>query len=319
MDAQFVKQIDDLYHYLEAKLPNAHVCTYLLDIEGTTTALPFVTKVLFPYAEQCIESYVAKMYPLATAEPSDDTDDTILFKNALKEASQQEMAKDYISCEKFISLLKEAMATNSKVSFLKSIQGVLWRSGYQNGEIKGHVFDDTATLFKNVAQGYPHTHIEIYSSGSIAAQKLLFKYSDHGDLVQFISGYHDPTTVGKKIEPQSYQNIRKRICGKPIDRHIIFFTDSVAEVEACVASEAIDACVFFRRPLNTVPSAEEEIILKRLQIPSIVSFSQFESAMRKLRKEEELEHMENGSSVHQSLNSQVQQFVDGPPMLREFT
>ena len=46
----------------------------------------------------------------------------------------------------------------------------------------------------------------IYSSGSVAAQKLIFGHSDAGDLTPFLSGYFD-TTTGPKRDPDSYSKI----------------------------------------------------------------------------------------------------------------
>lgn len=71
------------------------------------------------------------------------------------------------------------------------------------------------------------TRIYIYSSGSIAAQKLLFGYSDHGDLLQFINGTsmnleiesevhslgHFDTTIGSKLESESYVKIGEELFG----------------------------------------------------------------------------------------------------------
>lgn len=49
----------------------------------------------------------------------------------------------------------------------------------------------------------------VYSSGSVAAQKLLFGYSDAGDITGLFSGYFD-THVGAKREVQSYRNIAQQ-------------------------------------------------------------------------------------------------------------
>ncbi len=64
----------------------------------------------------------------------------------------------------------------------------------------------------------------IYSSGSVAAQKLLFANSEHGDLTPKLSGYFD-TNVGMKTDKASYDKIVKEIGCEPLD--ILFLTDIV--------------------------------------------------------------------------------------------
>lgn len=66
--------------------------------------------------------------------------------------------------------------------------------------------------------------IYIYSSGSVAAQKLLFANSEHGDLTLKISGYFD-TTIGAKQDKSSYEKIIKEVGCEPTD--ILFLTDIV--------------------------------------------------------------------------------------------
>ena len=63
-----------------------------------------------------------------------------------------------------------------------------------------------------------------YSSGSIAAQKMLFKHSTEGDLLPFFKGHFD-TTVGSKTEASSYEAILNDI-GKE-GSQCLFLTDLI--------------------------------------------------------------------------------------------
>jgi enolase-phosphatase E1 len=69
----------------------------------------------------------------------------------------------------------------------------------------------------------------IYSSGSVAAQKLFFGHTEYGDLRGRLSGYYD-TTTGPKREAESYRKIAADI-GKPPGT-ILFLSDIVAELDA---------------------------------------------------------------------------------------
>lgn len=82
------------------------------------------------------------------------------------------------------------------------------------------VYPDVPPLFKSL-QGM--TPIYIYSSGSVLGQKLLFQYSNYGNLLPFIKGHYD-TAIGSKLEKESYEKIEKDIgaSGK-----LLFVSDNV--------------------------------------------------------------------------------------------
>jgi enolase-phosphatase E1 len=74
----------------------------------------------------------------------------------------------------------------------------------------------------------------IYSSGSVAAQKLLFGFSEAGDLTPLLSGYFD-TGVGHKRETESYRRIATAI-GRP-SGEILFLSDIAEELDAARAAD----------------------------------------------------------------------------------
>ena len=69
----------------------------------------------------------------------------------------------------------------------------------------------------------------IYSSGSIAAQRLFFGHTEHGDLTPLLSGHFD-TTSGPKREAASYRRIVEELDVDPGD--VLFLSDVVAELQA---------------------------------------------------------------------------------------
>ena len=69
----------------------------------------------------------------------------------------------------------------------------------------------------------------VYSSGSVAAQKLLFGYSDEGDITHLFSGYFD-THVGAKRDSASYHNIAQAIGLEPTE--LLFLSDIHQELDA---------------------------------------------------------------------------------------
>jgi enolase-phosphatase E1 len=135
------------------------------------------------------------------------------------------------------------MDMDRKIGALKAFQGFMWKSAYTSGKIQGVVYDDVIAALKHWKDH--EKKIYIYSSGSIAAQKLLFQYSDHGNLLSFFDGHFD-TTIGLKTVKESYTNISKQIELKPSE--ILFLTDNILECRA--AREAGFQSINLRRPGN---------------------------------------------------------------------
>jgi enolase-phosphatase E1 len=75
--------------------------------------------------------------------------------------------------------------------------------------------------------------LNVYSSGSAAAQKLLFGHSLAGDLTPLFEGYFD-TAVGAKTEAESYARIAAAL---GLDAWaILFLSDTAAEIAAARAA-----------------------------------------------------------------------------------
>ena len=71
--------------------------------------------------------------------------------------------------------------------------------------------------------------MSIYSSGSIAAQKLYLEYSIAGNLLSLFDDFFD-TTTGPKNSPNSYAAIADRLPVAP--SRITFFSDMPPEIIA---------------------------------------------------------------------------------------
>ena len=218
----------------------------LLDVEGTTTPLPFVTSVLYPASLEHLRSFLDKHY---------EKDPIVTEAVKLCAAEHQPLASAVLSGNRQSVIdaahtrLSELIGVNSKVSYLKTIQGLIWKNLYMSRGIEGHLFEDTKDLLLNCST-LPNASVWIYSSGSVQAQQLLFRYSTLGDMTPYIRGYCDPPLVGSKTVAASYavlrQHIEKQI-GRPCS--IVFVTDSVAEIMAAQQG-GMDALVMSIRPLN---------------------------------------------------------------------
>lgn len=199
----------------------------LLDIEGTTTPIDFVHKVLFPYARDRVGGFVRDH--LAELSP-----DVIALR---KEADADIASGDYQasfdpgSPDSVSAYLEFLIDNDRKSTPLKSIQGMVWKHGYESGELVSQVFEDVPRAFERwSAEG---ESVNIYSSGSALAQVLLFRHTDQGDLTGYIDDYFD-TNIGHKRDQASYAAIASRLLSDTSD--IVFISDVDAELDAAKAA-----------------------------------------------------------------------------------
>jgi enolase-phosphatase E1 len=197
---------------------------YLLDIEGTVAPLSLVSEQLFPYARKHLADYLklnlarldvqADLKLLAEENRSEQSEDCPTFGVEIRNELH---ARAY---------LLWLMDRDRKSTALKSLQGKIWKAGFESGELKGTLFADVPGAFARWAE---QGMVAIYSSGSVEAQQLLFQYSTYGDLTPLIASYFD-TRVGAKSESASYVAIAAKLEVTPGD--VVFFSDVVRELDA---------------------------------------------------------------------------------------
>ncbi|GJT12481.1 probable bifunctional methylthioribulose-1-phosphate dehydratase/enolase-phosphatase E1 [Tanacetum coccineum] len=209
----------------------------VLDIEGTTTPISFVTEVLFPYARENVQRHLEATYD------TDATQDVIkLLRSQVQDDLQNGVAdavpipSDEAGKEKVIAALvanvEGMIKSDRKITSLKQLQGHIWQTGFEKNELKGVVFDDVpSALEKWHASGIK---VYIYSSGSRLAQRLLFGYTNYGDLRNYLCGFFD-TTVGNKKETKSYVEISESL-GVHKPSEVLFVTDIYQEAVAAKAA-----------------------------------------------------------------------------------
>lgn len=215
----------------------------LLDIEGTTTPISFVHEVLFPYVVNTASEFLTSRWD----DPQVQTHIRAIATQANHD--HQEGVADAISIDldsdgqsqiidKVLVNIEWQMKADRKIGALKGLQGYMWRFGYESGQLQGVIYDDVVeALSRWTTQEEPKKKVYIYSSGSVEAQKLIFGYSDHGNLLGYISGHYD-TQIGAKIDKESYARIAMDILGSgEIDpSRILFISDSISEIRAANAA-----------------------------------------------------------------------------------
>ena len=208
----------------------------LLDIEGTTSSIQFVYDVMFPFARRELGRYLneewnqdnllqaCELLAIDAGYESFSKWQTALVPAG--EASSPETIQQAI-----VTHVEQLMDQDIKSTGLKSLQGLIWKSGFQSGEMEAHVYPDVPPALQQWKQA--DLDLRIYSSGSIAAQKLFFGHSVAGNLLEWFSGHYD-TTTGPKRETESYLQIATDF-DLPASQ-ILFLSDVVAELDAAAAA-----------------------------------------------------------------------------------
>ena len=206
----------------------------LLDIEGTTTPISYVSDTLFPFAAAHVEEFLQ--------QHSADNKITQLMEQLRVhwEAEAKERGTDLppwtdASLSEHLhsaaAYVRYLIKQDSKITPLKSLQGRIWEAAYRSGNLRGEVYPDVPLAFNRWrAQG---RRIAIFSSGSILAQQLLFAHSTAGDLTLFLDAFFD-TTTGSKHEAQSYRRVATALSSVP--GKILFLSDATAELDAARAA-----------------------------------------------------------------------------------
>jgi 2,3-diketo-5-methylthio-1-phosphopentane phosphatase len=201
---------------------------YLLDVEGTVAPLTLVSEQLFPYAKAHLGEYLKQN--LDRPEVQED----LRLLAAENRAEQREDCPTFgveIRNELHArAYLQWLMEQDRKSTALKSLQGRIWKAGFESGELKGTLFDDVPMALERWAA---RARVAIYSSGSVEAQRLVFRYSNFGDLTPRIAGYFD-TRIGAKAEAASYAAIARELGAEPGE--IAFCSDAVRELDAARAA-----------------------------------------------------------------------------------
>lgn len=234
----------------------------LLDIEGTTTPITFVKDVLFPYAFEHAEEFLRENWG------EEETQRVLASFGIFDEALPDSIPFSEDNVSAIVSHVHGLIEQDKKDPPLKELQGLIWRRGYEEGELKGQVFEDVPSAFQQWANQLGK-RVSIFSSGSRSAQQLLFHYSTHGPLTRFLSSYFDPKLLGySKRERGSYDEILLTLGYTHDPTKVLFVTDIIEEAEAARES-GMQVVVSIREGNGSIPAS------RLSAFPSIQSFDAF--------------------------------------------
>lgn len=190
----------------------------ILDIEGTTTPIAYVTETLFPYARRHLRPFLQRNRATCT-----DVIDRLLIERG------RESEKSVPSST--IAYVEWLMDRDRKSPALKDLQGRVWEDGYRSGELVGEVFPDVPIALERWHRA--GISAGIFSSGSVLAQRLLFGHTRDGDLTPCFNAFFD-TETGAKTSSDSYRRIAAALGCAP--GRLLFISDVTKELDAARAA-----------------------------------------------------------------------------------
>ncbi|MEB3321533.1 MAG: acireductone synthase, partial [Synechococcaceae cyanobacterium] len=194
----------------------------LLDIEGTTCPVAFVSGELFPYAREHLGAYLDQHGQAPGMRE---------LLESVRQAWRAEQDPSAPPCDQeentALPYLQWLIRQDRKFPPLKELQGRVWEAGYAAGDLRPRLFADVRPALEAWrARGIT---LGVYSSGSVTAQQLLYRHAEGGDLRGLFRYWFD-TTTGSKTQPESYQRILEVMGIRP--GNVLFVSDSLAELQA---------------------------------------------------------------------------------------
>ncbi|KAK5108095.1 hypothetical protein LTR62_008812 [Meristemomyces frigidus] len=242
-----------------------NVRNVLLDIEGTICPISFVKETLFPYALRALPAVLTTKW---------DDRDFIPYRDAFPPSHRS-------SPQALQAHVEDLTKRDIKIAYLKNLQGYLWEEGYRSGSYATPLFPDVVPRLKLWRER--GVRLGVYSSGSVAAQRLLFGYvasadgEDDGldgragqgerpagkeDFRYLIveKGWFDTTNAGLKTEVESYVKIVQTLDWKA--EQTLFLTDNILEYDAATAA-GLQALLVIRPGNATLSDTEKARLVGR--------------------------------------------------------
>lgn len=197
----------------------------LLDVEGTTTPIEFVTGTLFPFARDRFAAFLRDHGTL----PAVGADLERLREEHRREGPAEppppwDEGDRLPGATAYLLWLTER---DRKSTALKSLQGRIWEEGFRAGTLVAPVYPDVVPALRRWNDAGREACI--FSSGSVLAQRLVFGHSSAGDLTPLLAAFFD-TTTGPKREPESYRRIAAARGRAPTEW--LFLSDVAEELDA---------------------------------------------------------------------------------------
>jgi enolase-phosphatase E1 len=247
-----------------SRLTTAVTRGILLDVEGTTTPISFVHEVLFPFARARVGNYLTTHWD--SAEIISDV--ALLREQHAADTAHGATPPALIKAppqahiESITGYIHWLIDQDRKSTGLKSLQGKIWKEGYQDGTLRAPLFADVPAALERWQRA--GLKVGIFSSGSVLAQQLLFAHTEAGDVTGFIEAYFD-TTTGAKTSSDSYEKIATALSVNA--SQVVFISDVVSELDAARGA-GMETLLCLRPGNHSQPASHHQAIDSFDGIPS---------------------------------------------------
>ena len=239
-----------------------HCDCVLLDIEGTTSSISFVYDVMFPFVRGNVQGFLETSWNDRSVQECLPLLASDLGRASIEDWLEGDLKQQQRRVYDSVIALMDA---DVKATGLKQLQGLVWKNGFESGELVAHLYDDVADALRRwQEQGI---ELRIYSSGSVASQIMFFGNTVQGDLLPLLSGHYD-TQVGGKREFGSYQKIAADIGTAP--ERILFLSDVVEELIAAKTA-GMQACLSIRPGNASVEQSDFTSVTRFSQLNLVLS------------------------------------------------
>lgn len=199
----------------------------LTDIEGVLCPTAFFRQVLTPYSLRHLPDF------LATHREDPQVRRLVADVRAYAGGTLEEAA--------LVERMRAWIEAEQQITPLKALQGLLWESGYRQGDFRTPVEADTLQCLKSWRDR--GILVYLFSTGSVHAQALCLAHTEAGDLRPLVARCFD-TRMGGKRQTAAYKGIAAETGHPPAQ--ILCLGDRVAELDAAAAAGMHPCCL--RRP-----------------------------------------------------------------------
>ena len=130
----------------------------LLDIEGTTSSIRFVYDVMFPFARRELAAYLQEHWnqPQLTEACELIARDTGAesFSHWQATSGLPLIPPNLADIQAAVTQhVHQLMDQDIKATGLKTLQGLIWKSGFESGEMEAHVYPDVPPALQTMETG----------------------------------------------------------------------------------------------------------------------------------------------------------------------
>jgi enolase-phosphatase E1 len=207
------------------------IAAIVTDIEGTTSGTGFVHNVVSPYLLSNLGKYVRSNHG------ERDVMRVLARLSRTTGIPRQDI-------NGMVDLLELWTRDAESYADLKALQGMVLEKAYKQGLFQAHVYEDVPAVLQKWQQ--QEINLYVFSTESIKAQQLFFRFTEMGDLRLLFSGYFDSET-GEKRLVSTFRDIAQAIA-LPAES-ILYLSDSKEELD-CASEAGLKTC-WLVRPQDT--------------------------------------------------------------------